>query len=335
MTRDEILDIYKTLRRNIQKVPTNKEFHRITRVPKRKLVRAFRTYNELVKAAGDTPRTISLGQYYTDAEYLDTYGSYIRRFRELPVQSAWEFHGYKPVARSYTQRFRVPWRDLPRLFHAYAKDKPEWSDVITLMERDNLLPSLETGTITPAPAFIRDPGMLDFIPGGLRNLIELAYGNGQALAFERKCAEAFGMLGYEVRAYGQGKGRMPDGVAEDPINKYAVIYDAKSRKSRYTPGTDDRKVCEYIREQRKVLTGRGFDMVYFLTVSSEFGLIPPAWIFRVQSETGCPPSFITAENMLRLIAMKIRNPRIVDTGAMKRLFVNAGEIREKDVKGVV
>ncbi|MCB0725598.1 MAG: hypothetical protein KDC73_12950 [Ignavibacteriae bacterium] len=332
MTREEILDIYYTLKRNLGRKPSGEEFHRITRVKRRDVIKGFRSYGELMEEAGDTPYKFK-SRVYRDEDYMETLGGFLRETGRRPTQSDWLYRELKPIQSAYTRRFKCRWAEMCNVFYAWAEGKPEWADVREVIERKGLLTEAERRERKPEMA--ESEGLYMSVPPSVSGLIELAYGNGQALAFERKCAEAFGMLGYEVRAYGQGKGRMPDGVAEDPISKYAVIYDAKSRKSRYTPGTDDRRVCEYIREQRKVLTGRGFDMVYFLTVSSEFGLIPPAWIFRVQSETGCPPSFITAENMLRLIAMKIRNPRTVDTGAMKRLFVNAGEIREKDVKGVV
>jgi hypothetical protein len=339
MNKEELLDIYKTLRRDKGKVPSAREFLRDTRATRREIVRKFRTYNELVKAAGDEPRKSHFGKYYTNEEYLDIYGGFIRRFKEVPFQSSWEFHGYKPLPRSYRERFHVCWREMPRLFHSYAKDKPEWNDVTTLMEENKLFYSPGTavsGIIPEAPPRNNaiEPGLRNSIPGGFHDFIMLSYNSGSALEFERKCTQALSMLGFETVMLGQGKGRNPDGIAEDAVNRYAIIFDAKSRRERYTPGTDDRQVCEYIRSKRKALMARGIEVIYYLIISSEFGVISPDWTFRVQSETGTAVSFITAENLLKLLAKKIGDPRGMDTGLMKRLFVRGGEISEGSIEDV-
>lgn len=337
MNRDELLDVYRTLRRDKGKVPSAREFFRETGATRREIVLKFRTYNELVKAAGDEPHKAHFGKYYTNEEYLNIYGDFIRRFKEIPFQSAWEFHGFKPLPRSYRERFLVSWREMPRVFHAYAKDKPEWKDVTTLMEENKLI--YPPGT--PVSGMINEPrsrnfaikrDLFDSIPGGFHDFIRISYNSGSPLDFERKCTQAMKMLGFETVMLGQGTGRNPDGIAEDAANRYAIIFDAKSRRERYTPGTDDRQICEYIRAKRTALMARGFEVIYYLIISSEFGAISPEWTFRVQSETGTAVSFITAENLLKLLAKKIGDPRGMDTGMMKRLFVRGGEISEGSIE---
>ena len=331
MNKEELLDVYRTLRKDLGKIPTVREFLKVSRVSKPEVTRKFRTYNEMVRAAGDTPNFTPICKIYTDEEYLNSYGSYIRRFKELPNQNTWMFHGINPVPRSYRKRFRLLWRDMPRLFHSYAKDLPEWKDVIGILEENDLLPGS-----SPEIAFsdipYTKPEVLGLVPAVLQNFKLLSYGAGSPLEFERKSAQIFTMLGYETVMLGQGKGRNPDGVAEDAGNRYAILFDAKSRRERYTPGTDDRQICEYIRSQRKVLTPRGFEVIYYLIISSEFGAISPEWTFLVQSVTGTAVSFITAENLLKLLSKKIGDPRGLDTDLIKKLFVRGGEITGKDIE---
>lgn len=54
------------------------------------------------------------------------------------------------------------------------------------------------------------------------------------------------ILGYETKLLGQGKGRVPDGLAVENDNSYAIIWDAKARYDKYSLGTDNRTIREYI-----------------------------------------------------------------------------------------
>jgi hypothetical protein len=123
------------------------------------------------------------------------------------------------------------------------------------------------------------PGIHPFLPHCLQYLDVLARG-GRApfetsdltvsTLFERRTADAFRGLGFEVTPFGQGTGRKPAFVALAPRDRFAVIIDAKVRSAGYVVGTEDRKFLEYARERGADLRRQGFAKVYFVVVGPSF-----------------------------------------------------------------
>jgi hypothetical protein len=102
------------------------------------------------------------------------------------------------------------------------------------------------------------PPIVGILPRMARNeapLREAAKASGTSLerAFEKSINAAFTMLGYETKLLGQGQGKVPDGLALSPNDFYAILWDAKVRGDRYSMGTDDRAVKEYITTQSREL----------------------------------------------------------------------------------
>lgn len=336
MNKQQILDAYYALKKRSGKVPGIKEFLKKSGVTKHRLVKNFRAYSDLVRSAGDTPGRY-IGTVYTDEDYFNVYGSFIREHMRLPAREDFFFHALKPTPSGFRHRFRCPWKDLVVLFYNYAYRSEEWKDVIKLMKEQYLITNDQVKAAEEAPPGALKysfsniyPHLIDSVPPSVKDLVALAYGEGSAIKFESKCGDVLRMLGFEVKPLGQGTGRRPDGIAEDPVNKYAVIFDAKQRRERYTPGTDDRAIMDYIQSERRMLLDRGFDVIYFLIISSRFGALSPGWNYKVQAETGAVVSFITAENLLKLLAEKIKHPRRIDTGRIKGLFVKGGEVKRID-----
>lgn len=341
MNKEQILSAYSALKKKNGRRPSYKTFVKESGVSRYQMILNFRGYSELVRAAGDVPGKF-IGSLYTDEDYFRVYGAFIRSHKRLPSREDFFFHGIKPTPSAFRHRFKCPWRDLAVLFYNFAYRNEEWKDVTRIMkdgylitdEQVSVAESSSPGTLKHS-FYKTHPHLAESVPPSVKNLAALAYGEGSAIKFESKCGEALRMLGYEVKSLGQGSGRRPDGIAEDPVHKYAVIFDAKQRREKYTPGTDDRAITSYIRDERRRLLERGYDVIYFLVISSGFGAIHSAWNLNVQAETGTPVSFISAENLLRLLAEKIKHPRLVDTGMMKRLFVKGGEITLKEISKIL
>ena len=102
------------------------------------------------------------------------------------------------------------------------------------------------------------PPVVAVLPRMARNdpdLVEAAKASGTSLerAFEKHIHAAFTVLGYEARLMGAGQGRVPDGVAIEADAGYALLWDAKIRSDRYSMGTDDRTIHEYIVTQSRIL----------------------------------------------------------------------------------
>lgn len=341
MNKEEILGAYAALRGELGKPPRMKEFLESTRVSRYQIAKNFRSWGEMVIAAGDKPGELMIPSY-CDRDYIDAYGGFIRKHKRLPSVADWLYNGIKPSWGTYRMRFKCNWGEMPLMFYDLIREREEWKDVAKMMTEQYMISTEQkTGVESAPPPYVSDRDhrldvrLMNVLPRTILNLVALSRCTGSAIEFEAQCSEVFKMLGYEVTQLGQGTGRRADGIAEDPLNKYAVIFDAKQRREKYTPGTDDRAIMDYIRDERRRLLERGYDKIYFLVISSAFGRINPAWIHKVQAETGAAVSFITAETLLRLLAEKIKYPRRVDTGRMQGLFVKGGEVGLKEVRRIV
>jgi hypothetical protein len=118
-----------------------------------------------------------------------------------------------------------------------------------------------------------------YLPVGLVPLIELASNRlppdlGREVPasslFEQKCADAFRVLGFQVRPLGQGKGRAADCLALARAERFAVIIDAKARAEGFVLGTEDRKLLEYAKTHSEELRREGIERIYLCVISSGF-----------------------------------------------------------------
>lgn len=337
MNKEEILSEYRRIRAELGRKPTAKHFYKLAGLPERWLIKHYRTFGDLVKEAGDEPVKV-FKRVYTEEDYIRSYVNFLREHKRIPTTGDWEHYELKPRLGSYSTKFKKRWSELPLLVYERIADRYDLLDVRRILEKELGIKVTErtrdsflrTDSAEAKRIFMEnlDEELKLKVPQIVLDLVWLAYSSTSGREFEERCGTVLSMLGFEVTPYGQGSGRKPDGIAADPINRYAVIYDAKSRQSHYTAGTDDRQVIEYIREERKSLLAQGYDVVYFLMISSAFGRISPQWSFNVRSETGVCPSFITAENLLNLLAVKIECPRSFDLLKLKRLLVPGGEIRD-------
>lgn len=135
------------------------------------------------------------------------------------------------------------------------------------------------GSRVVALASAIDVARRTFLPVGLLSFLELASNRmppdldgdvPASLHFERKCADAFRALGFQVRPLGQGKGRRADCLALARTERYAVVIDAKARADGFVLGTEDRKLAEYARNHSDDLRREGIERVYLCVVSSNF-----------------------------------------------------------------
>ena len=85
------------------------------------------------------------------------------------------------------------------------------------------------------------PPIIEIIPQialGGEDVSKAAKNSGISLekAFEERVNAAFKIMGFETRLLGQGKGRVPDGIAESADDSYAIIWDSKARSQRVQYG---------------------------------------------------------------------------------------------------
>src|SRR5260370_31309910 len=87
-----------------------------------------------------------------DSELLKDWGETVRTNRAIPARRAYRRAGkYDP--RTLERRFG-PWSSLPDVFLNFAKDNPEWADVVGLLPARVLSRSMDR-TTTRLPQFRR------------------------------------------------------------------------------------------------------------------------------------------------------------------------------------
>ena len=122
---------------------------------------------------------------------------------------------------------RCPFSTMASNYRAGTTTDPDY-DWWRLANRDHQ--SRPSRGTTPAPGFH------PFLPQCLQYLDVLARGEqvpfetsdlSLSTLFERRTADAFRCLGFEISPFGQGTGRKPDFVALAPRDRFAVIVDAE------------------------------------------------------------------------------------------------------------
>ncbi|MCB0721413.1 MAG: hypothetical protein KDC42_03825 [Ignavibacteriae bacterium] len=322
MKKEELLETYNRVKAELGRKPVYKEMLKLGGVTSHDIVRAFRTFGNLVKAGGDEP-FIFEGKIYPEEVYYESYGKFLKEHGRIPTYSDWVYYDRKPTISAFLRRLKTKWSEMPYNFLTFAAGKKEWEEVIKLIPERSMEQTRACEAI--------DSELLDSIPPILYDITRLSFGDGDPAQFEKQCALALRVLGFEVHEMGSLAGRNPDGIARDARERFAVIYDAKSRKDYYTIGTDDRQFTEYILSHKKALDMQGFQTVFFLIISGRFGSMSPAPFQNVQLATGVTLSCITAENLLHIIANKILKPLTYDTAKIKELLITGGEVTKSNI----
>ena len=185
------------------------------------------------------------------------------------------------------------------------------------------------------------PPIIAILPRVARHeeaLVEAAGRSGTTLerAFEKYIDAAFTVLGYETKLMGQGKGRVPDGMAVANDERYAIIWDAKIRTNGYSLGTDDRIIREYIHVQSRELKRRNsMRNIYYMIISSTFADDFDDAIRSIKMETDVNEvCLVEAEALVAMVDAKPRSPLQISLGSdgLQQLFANSGILAAENVK---
>jgi hypothetical protein len=187
------------------------------------------------------------------------------------------------------------------------------------------------------------PPIVSILPQIARHdesLVDAASRSGTTLdrAFEKYIDATFTILGYDTKLLGQGKGRVPDGIALAIDDNYAILWDSKMRSGGYSMGTDDRIIREYITTQsREMKRRRSLRNIYYLIISSKFADDYDDAIRSIKMETDVAEvSLVEADALVAMVDAKLRAPLQVSLGpdGLQRLFsvsgiLNAEMVREQ------
>jgi Restriction endonuclease FokI, C terminal len=312
------------------KAPSSRDFYEFTKISERTLSKVFGSnyFTKLALECGDDPNKFSTEKISMD-NILIQWGQILQKERKVPSQSDWLFYKCVPAIKNIQMSHGILWTELPKLFYDFAKDKPEYNDILSLIDisknndiinaSDEKMPKLKSNEY------------FEYLPIIVSDLENLAEDENQSFDFEKKVNIVFQLLGFEIEDMGQGTGRNPDGIAKNRQNHYAIIIDAKSRKEKYSIGTEDRKFIEYIKKYLPVLKKEGIEFCYFIVVSSQFSNISSIAVNNIFKETNVKICFINAKNLLIILSDKIKNPNKNDLGKFKELLFQGGIIDNKMV----
>jgi len=137
----QILDAIANLAKKLGRTPTRAEFFSRSRISNYSLYKFFLRWNDAVRAAGLRPYTGNAR--IPDAEVLKDWGETARKNGAIPGLYVYRRYGkYDP--NTLERRFGR-WSEIPEAFRHFAKDKPEWADVVGLLPA-----SAPPGTATKA-----------------------------------------------------------------------------------------------------------------------------------------------------------------------------------------
>ncbi|MDG3008311.1 restriction endonuclease FokI C-terminal domain-containing protein [Paludisphaera mucosa] len=162
-----------------------------------------------------------------------------------------------------------------------------------------------------------------------------ASGTSLPRAFEKSIHAAFTVLGFDTKLLGQGSGRVPDGLALEHDNSYAILWDAKVREDGYSMGTDDRAIREYVMTQsRELKRKKTLRNIYYAVVSSGFKDDYDDLIRSIKMETDTNEvCLLEAAALVAMVDARLRNPLQVSLGSdgLQRLFSISGILTADDV----
>jgi hypothetical protein len=131
LSRKRFLERIAQIALELGRAPSLAEFVSRTGVSKHSVTRDFSTWNRAVRAAGLKPAWFRkrLGQ----DKLLEDWGKAVRRNGAVPRRRWYQAHGkYDPI--TVEKRFGG-WAGIPAAFLSFAEGRPQWSDVVLLVER--------------------------------------------------------------------------------------------------------------------------------------------------------------------------------------------------------
>lgn len=127
--KQHILDSIRAIARGLGRAPALSEFVRLAGISEYFVSQCFPSWNDAVRSAGLHANTLNVR--LEDSELLKDWAEIVRTNRVIPAKRAYRRVGkYGP--RTLERRFG-PWSSLPQVFLNFAKDSPEWADVVALL----------------------------------------------------------------------------------------------------------------------------------------------------------------------------------------------------------
>ena len=329
-TKEEILELYKACQAKLGEPPGIERFCKMAKLKPSEINFYWPRPTALTKEAGATPN--EFGSKLPDKVVFQDYARVCLGLGKIPAQNELRIAQRELETKTHTVYTRhgdiYAFQDR---FRTWVEGSTE-EELKAILQFDGWA-RVKSGRASEAFSTKVPPQLNPFLPASLQYLEVLARGEmppyessdlNVSTLFERRTADAFRSLGFEMRPLGQGTGRNPDAIALATKERFAVLIDAKARVNGYTLGTEDRKFLEYALNHGKELQRQGFEKVYLVVVGSSFRESDLKKLTEYLSESPARSvDMITAAALIRIVEESIRERSTFTLSAFeKQLFGN-------------
>lgn len=315
-TREEILEAFKACAAQLARTPGKEEFERRTGIKRSEVMYYWAAYSRLAQHAGLAVNTLT--ERLDDEVVFQDYARICLAFEKIPSFAELRLKTRELQTKTHTvyTRFSGGIQEFQSRFRTWLENSAPEEQRILQFEGWRTQPAKCVERHPDAPIQTH-PGLRAFLPASLQYLNVLARGerplyetldNSVETIFERRTADAFRCLGFELKQLGQGTGRKADSLAVAPREHFALIIDAKARSAGYVLGTEDRKFFEYANNHGKELLQQGIRRIYFIVVGPSFRENDWAQLTAYLSDSPIRSvTLITALALMRIVEDSIRN----------------------------
>lgn len=280
-SREEILESFKACAAQLGRTPGKHEFEQKTGIKESEVLYYWSKPLALAEEAGLQANKFNI-EKVPDAVIFADYARVCSHLQKIPTRGELRIAQRQLGTRTHRVYERYPGgiHEFQTHFKSWLQTAP--SKLQSISKFDGWYRSSKNGEPRSEAAVNESsphPGLRPFLPATLQYLNTLARGetppyeppeSDTALLFERRTADAFRCLGFEVKSMGQGTGRNADSLAIAPRERFGLIIDAKARSNGYVLGTEDRKFLEYAKSHGTSLQRQGLDRLYFVVVGPSF-----------------------------------------------------------------
>ncbi|HLD69618.1 MAG TPA: hypothetical protein VJA17_02535 [Candidatus Omnitrophota bacterium] len=331
LSKADILNRFRACCQKLGKTPGTDLFCKTTGVNTNDVRYYWPKFSDLVKEGGAIPQERS--EKIPEDELFGEYAKVCLHLKKIPTLPELLITTRELRTRTHqsvlTRRFGGSLIETDRNFRAWLEkqsgklrqilDFPGWG-------RKNPFTKKEKLSVASVVNYSFHP----YLPACLQYLDILAKGEMPSnedstqsvpVLFERRCADAFRCLGFEIENLGQGKGRTADFLASAHRERFALIVDAKVRKEGYTLGTEDRKFLEYAVNHGRNLQSKGIDKIYLIIVATSFRErdLQQLMAYLVDSPIRSV-DLITPSALIRIVEESIRERHSFSLAQIDKLF---------------
>ena len=317
-SRTEIVEMFRAATTKLGRPPGKSVFCKLSGLKAADIDYFWPRPADLAREAGATPNTFR-GRI-PDDEFFEDYARVCLHLGKIPTRPELRIAQRELKTRTHSAFDRFGGSAaLDRRFREWLENsRPELSQILNFPGWTRSGPMASRATTTPSGSL--PPLLRPFLPAALQYLEPMSRGErppyetsdlSVSTLFERRCADAFRCLGFEVLDLGQGKGRAADCLALSKKDAFGVIIDAKVRPNGYLLGTEDRKFYEYVVNHARELQHQGIEKIYLAVVGSTFR--EQDLVKLTSYLTNAPLRslvFLTAAALMRVVEESIRNRNI-------------------------